>query len=86
MQEELILICSCYSFEHQAIFWKDKDKNYNELYVYIHLASHNFWRRITSAIKYIFGYTSRFGEWDEFIFKEEDIKRLKEFLDSKYKS
>jgi hypothetical protein len=51
------------------------------LYVYIHLAKGTFWSRLKSGIKYIFGYTSRFGEWDEFIFQEKDEEKQKEAAD-----
>ena len=73
-----ILVCNCHSFEHQAKFmYDDKGK---VLYVYIHLAKDTFWSRLKKGIKYIFGHSSRFGEWDEFIFQEKDEDKLREFL------
>jgi len=80
--ETQIFICRCHSFSHQAIFWYDEeDKN---LYVNIHLITHrNIFKRIWVAIKYVFGYTSKYGEWDDFIFKDRDLKTLKEYLASK---
>ena len=73
-----IFVCECHSFEHQAKFVYDCEDNM--LYVYIHLTKDRFWSRLKSGIKYIFGYTSRFGEWDEFIFQEKDEDKLREFL------
>ena len=73
-----IFICECHSLEHQAKFFYDGEDN--RLYVYVHLARHGFWKRLVAGIKYIFGYSSRFGEWDQFIFKEEDEGKLREFL------
>ena len=78
MEEELF-ICTCHSLEHQVIFWKDNDDG--EVYINVHLSKHGFFRRLVHGIKYIFGYSSRYGNWDEFIFKPEDLKKLKEFLD-----
>jgi hypothetical protein len=73
-----IFICDCHSFEHQAKFmYAEQD---NMLYVYIHLAKDTFWSRLGKGIKYIFGHSSRFGEWDEFIFQEKDEAVLREFL------
>jgi hypothetical protein len=73
-----IFICECHSLEHQAKFFYDDEDNL--IYVYVHLARHGFWKRLVAGIKYIFGYSSRFGEWDQFIFKEEDEGKLREFL------
>lgn len=74
-----ILVCACHSFEHQAKFTYDKEDKL--VYVHIHLNNYDsFWKRLITGIKYIFGYSSRFGEWDEFIFKEEDQETLRKFL------
>lgn len=73
-----IFVCGCHSFEHQAKFmYAEQD---NMLYVYIHLAKDTFWSRLGKGINYIFGHSSRFGEWDEFIFQEKDEAALREFL------
>ena len=77
--EYKIFICACNSFEHQAIFWKD-----DNLYIYIHLRTYrNFFKRLIYGIRYIFGYKSRFGSWDEFIFNEDSEKQLYYYLKSK---
>ena len=83
--KEKIFICSCSSLEHQIMFWQWKDENYNELYINIHLCAHeNFFKRLWAGIRYIFGHRSRFGEWDEFIFRQEDLQELKEFLNNNF--
>lgn len=80
MENDLILICECHSFEHQVIFWYDKEDS--RLVVYVHLVKCvNFWKRMVNAVKYLFGYTSRYGEWDEFIFSPENESKLRDFLD-----
>jgi hypothetical protein len=77
--KQKIFICECYSYCHQAIFWYDEE--YKSLYVTIHLITHrNFFKRIWTAIQYIFGYKSNVGDWDEFIFKPEDEKKLRSYL------
>ena len=84
MTEQKIFICECHSYTHQAIFWwDDEDKQF---YVTIHLTTHkNFFKRILQGLKYAFGYTSNFGEWDEFLFKPEDEKKLRDYLEHKCK-
>jgi hypothetical protein len=80
MENRKIFICQCHSLEHQYAFWYDEDQKF--IYCEPHLITNkSFLGRIFHAIKYIFGYKTRFGSWDEFIFKKEDIKRLKEILD-----
>jgi len=67
--------CSCSSTEHLIRF--SFDKEYNFLYLNIHLANCNSWyKRVWVAIKYIFGYKSKYGAFDEFIFKNENVKDL----------
>jgi hypothetical protein len=84
MIEQKIFICKCHSYTHQAIFWWDEE--YKELYVTIHLTTHeNFFKRLWQGLKYAFGYTSNFGEWDEFLFKQEDEKKLRDYLENKCK-
>lgn len=77
-----LFICQCHNTEHQLIFSyfpEDEDK---DVYVSIHLIpEYRFWKRIWRAIRYIFGYRSRYGHFDEFIFKKSDAKRLQKVVD-----
>lgn len=83
---ELFLICDCSSFEHQAIFWKEKDFG-NQLYVYFHLITYeNFFKRLWYGLKYAFGYRSKFGAWDQFIFNPENEKKLLDYLTQNHNS
>ena len=81
MDQNIIFICECHSYDHQCIFFYDKENK--ELYLTIHLISHeSFLHRVWTALKYIFGFRSRFGAWDEFIFKQEDEEKLLKYLRS----
>ncbi len=40
---------------------------------------------IGRGLKYAFGYKSRFGDWDSTIFKKEDLKKLRTYLDERAK-
>jgi len=46
------------------------------VYVHVHLNKKPFWERLKYGIKYIFGYKSRYGAFDEFIFSPDDAERL----------
>ena len=78
MEETQIFVCECHSFEHQVKFMYDEEDN--EVYLYVHLTKDTFWSRLKKGIKYIFGHSSRFGEWDQFIFQEKDQEELRKFL------
>ncbi len=56
-------------------------KKYPMCYVHVHLVSHSFWSRVKYGFKYIFGYKSRYGAFDEFIFNPEDTTRLQKLVD-----
>jgi len=84
MDDELFLLCSCYSYEHQLFLWWDEDEK--SLYAHFHLATYRgFWGRLWHGIKYAFGYKSRFGAWDQFIFDKKNLEKLNEFLLSQNK-
>lgn len=78
--ERIIMICECHSPDHQLTFWYDEE--YDELYCEPHLTTHRgFFKRLWFGLKYAFGYKSRYGDWDSTIFKKEDLKKLKKYLD-----
>ena len=63
--EEQLIICECHNPEHQMIFEYDNDLNC--VYVEYHLSPMPFFKRLLHGIKYIFGYRSKFGDFDEII-------------------
>lgn len=68
------LVCACHNIEHQLhVFKDDEDKI---VYLSVHLVSGSFWQRLKNGIKYIFGHKSIYGDFDEFLFKEEHGKTL----------
>jgi hypothetical protein len=77
--ERQIMICECHSLEHQVTFWYDEEDNV--LHTEIHLTTHkNFLKRLWYGLKYTFGYRSRYGSWDDMIFKPEDLLKLNRHL------
>ena len=84
MEQRETLICQCCSMEHQFSFvwWKDEDLD-GEVYMEVHLTPFSFWKRLKNGIKYIFGYRSMYGDFDDIILRKEDvhkIERVVEFL------
>ena len=78
-----LLLCDCGICEHQLILQYDKNAEPLDkfLYVEVHLTHwENFFRRIGAAIKYIFNYKSRYGEFDEILVHPEEAKLLVRYL------
>lgn len=69
-----LVICKCSSSEHQMIF--RSFKNEDEIYVDVHLTDQGFFRRLKHGIKYIFGYKSKYGAWDEIILDKKEFKQI----------
>lgn len=67
--------CECYTPEHTVRFTYDPDDG--DLYMSVYLWKWPFWKRLWIGVKYIFGYTSRFGDFDGGAsFRKEDLNRL----------
>lgn len=71
MNPELFL-CECGSAEHQLIVTKDNEF----IYFQFHLAMLPWWRRLVLGVKYILGYRSKYGDFDEIVFNPESAHRL----------
>lgn len=77
-----ILLCQCNNIEHQLSFVYFEDElGSSDVYMYVHLDRPSFWQRVKHGIKYIFGYRSMFGDFDEFIFKKEDVHKLERVVE-----
>lgn len=73
--------CSCNSPEHTLRFVIDDSDDDKELYTEVHLTEVNsFFKRCWIALKYIFGYKCKYGNWDCWLLKTEDITKLEELL------
>jgi hypothetical protein len=75
--------CSCHSPEHtyRYVFMKAKDWRDNEVSVEVYLNTYDrFFKRCWTAIKYVLGYKSSYGHWDNAIMKREDVPKLRQLL------
>lgn len=81
MERNKLFICSCSNVEHQLIFTYFDDEP-SDVYMRVHLVPEtNIWKRIKNAVKYIFGHRSKYGDFDEFIFRKEDTNKLQRIVD-----
>lgn len=85
MENKELLICKCYSPEHQVLFrWFDDDE---EVYMEVLLnPEYKWWKRVWIAIKYIFGYKCKYGMFDEVILNKEDVPKLEKIVEYLKKS
>lgn len=68
---------SCCSLEHQLVV----KLSAGIVVVQIHLVNYrNFFKRVSTGFKYIFGYKSKYGDWDEMVLDESHIEQLEETL------
>lgn len=74
-----LLVCGCGNLEHQLVFTYFDDEP--EVYVEMHLKPLPFWERLRLGIKYIFGYQSRYGSFDEIILNKSHISTLNKVID-----
>lgn len=72
------LECSCTGLEHtlRMTYFKDTP---DYIYIETHLRQQPFYQRLIPAIKYLFGFRSRYGDYDEFIWDPSTVKRFQEF-------
>lgn len=79
MSEDIIL-CECKNPEHQIIvIYSDEgdDKvSFPVCYLYYHLNKRPLWERIKYALKYIFGFQSRYGAFGEMIINPQDVDKF----------
>ena len=76
------LECACYSPDHTMRFHIEDDV----IYLTVHLTHDTFYGRLKKGIKYILGYTSRYGHFDEFIIRKDQHAKLIEILNGQTKS
>lgn len=79
--------CACYSNDHTIkMDLCTEDKEFPDLYLSVQLNQWNgIFKRIWLAIKYIFGRGCRYGHWDTWMLKHDDVNRLRNLLETYWK-
>ena len=71
--------CICAHDEHTIRFTLDKEEK--EIYVSVFLGNHrNFFQRLWLAIKYTFGYKSRYGYFGNWTMNQDDADKLEQMV------
>lgn len=80
--ERILFICQCENTEHQMIFSYFPDDEDREVSISIYLRPESsIFQRIKNAVKYILGHRSRFGDFDNFLLRKEDVGKLQKVID-----
>lgn len=77
-ESNLLFICACFNTEHQLIMNTEMK---DTVFCSIFLKPDTFFKRVVNGFKYIFGYKSKYGDFDEFIFRPEDADKLQKVVD-----
>lgn len=78
--------CACHSPEHRLVFTIDKEEGFEQLYTEVFLHNYRPWyRRIWPALRYVFGYKCKYGHFDTFLMKNEDVPRFRKLIDEYYR-
>jgi hypothetical protein len=69
------LTCQCLSPEHTLQFIYDKEDGSVHAHVYLH-QYRSFFKKLWVAVKYVCGYKSKYGHWDAFMLRNEDLHKI----------
>jgi hypothetical protein len=73
--------CSCGSDEHTLRFILSFDEDEPSIYTTVFLGAYPLgWKRLWTAIRYLFGYKCKYGHWDCFELRQEDAERMQFML------
>ena len=74
MEENKVLECVCHSSNHISLIQYDEELN--QCYLSVHLRKLPWYLRLKHAIRYVFGYKSVYGDFDEFIWDINTVRTL----------
>lgn len=75
--EKVHFDCTCGNDEHTFSFVHCKEDG--ELYLSVFLNQYSgFFGRLKIALKYVFGYKSKYGHWDCVVLDEKETRRLRD--------
>jgi len=58
-----LFVCRCCSIEHSFVISADED----DVFIEVHLASAPLWKRLRNAVRYVLGYKSKWGDYEEIL-------------------
>ena len=87
VMESLFVVCECSHDFHTIRFsYLEAEGRYPaELNIHYQLMQHHgFFRRVWTALRYVFKRTEPYGHWDCTLIGEDEVQRLRKFLNERY--
>ena len=77
---DLVIRCDCHWVEHQVWLSDIADDETQEFVIQFHLVRDRFWKRVWHAVKYVLGYQSRYGAFDDVIVNPAEAQRMYKWI------
>jgi len=78
--EKIYLECECDSLEHTMVVQYDPQDG--DCYVSVQLSRYGaWWQRAWGALKYVFGYQCKYGQWDCTLLDSSQLAKLRDVCD-----
>jgi hypothetical protein len=77
-EERQLFVCDCFDIQHQFII--SHDKEIDMFFFQIHLSKLPFLKRVVVAFKYLFGFQSSIGAFEEVVLNTHYVKKLNSVL------
>lgn len=75
--ERTLFVCQCGSIDHQFVVTYDEEEPSNDcVYISVHLTKLPLLKRLKHAIRYVLGKSSVYGDFEEVILDQDQIKTL----------
>lgn len=85
MKDEKWYVCECSSLEHFFVVSFDETEEWNDyVFINVYLSQLSFFQRLINGIKYIFGFKSKYGSFEEILLNKEKVQDLIERLNLYY--
>lgn len=67
-----LFVCRCFSIEHSFVVSSDEE----DVLIEVHLAALPFWKRLLHAARYVVGYKSKWGDFEEILLSPQQALEL----------
>jgi hypothetical protein len=74
--KQILFVCRCASLEHLFVVSAEEE----DLFIETHLAPLPFFERLKHAVRYLFGYRSKYGDFDEIVLDARTALDLGDYL------
>lgn len=76
------VLCSCNHSDHLLIMNLNEEGDFVDCTIEVHLSPLPFYQRLIRAIKYVFGYRSRYGDFEDIVIDRERALQIRNFFDN----